>query len=80
LAAFGAGGTETLIFGYLLREEEQLRTCFRDMLSGSKSRIIVSAFYVPDHEPYPLLHYDFTELNARILLDESVEPQPAVAR
>jgi hypothetical protein len=73
LAAFGPGGTETLVFGYLLREEPTLRAAFREMVAGDEGRIVVCTFHLPRQVPYPFLRFELEELDARIRIDQVLQ-------
>lgn len=70
LAAFGPGGTETLVFGYLLREEPKLRSVLQEMLAVDEGRIVVCTFRLPRQVPYPFLRFELAELDARIRVDQ----------
>jgi hypothetical protein len=70
VAAFGPGGTETLLFHYLLTTE--YREKLRAILNAVEPRLFVSSFVVPDYVPVPLLHYSRTDLTPTVLADCSL--------
>jgi hypothetical protein len=78
LAAFGPGGTETLIFGYLLREEPRLRKLLQQMIAGNQSRVVVCTFLVPVQVPYPFLKYDVDELDLNVGVDQPLATSGAM--
>jgi hypothetical protein len=58
LAAFGAGGTETLLFSFLLRNDHKLSSTLRTIVSSKQVRLLVCTFQTPASIPYPFLNYD----------------------
>lgn len=70
-AAFGAGGTETLVLGQLL--STLWRDLFRELVLSNRMRLVLATFRVPESVPYPYLRYDLDELEPRIVADVSLE-------
>lgn len=80
LAAFGPGGTETLVFGYLLREDPRLRTILGEMLTGADHRIVVCTFRLPVRVPYPFLRFGLEELDATVRIDRILPRGPTAGK
>jgi len=67
VAAFGIGGTETLLLAYLIRTHPEFSLAFRELLESTERRIALAIFKVPHDVPYPYLSYDLTAFRARII-------------
>ena len=70
IAAFGPGGTETLLFGLLLATE--FRERIKEILRHPKPRLFLARFFVPEYVPSPLLSYPRDELGAVVLADQAL--------
>jgi hypothetical protein len=73
VAAFGMGGTETLLLAYLIRTHQEFSRAFRDLLRDGEPRLTIVTFLVPSYIPHPYLSYDLEELDGRLVVSESVE-------
>ena len=67
LAAFGIGGTETLLLAHLIRTDPQFAAVFRDLLRDKGRRMALAIFIVPRSIPYPYLSYDPRIFRARMV-------------
>ena len=67
LAAFGIGGTETLLLAYLIRTDPEFGRIFRDLLKNKQRRMALAIFKVPSKIPHPYLSYDLGVFRARIV-------------
>lgn len=63
LAAFGAGGTETLWFSHLLRLE--YTGYLRQAIRTKEPRLWMAPFLVPDYAPFPFLQCDLSDLKPK---------------
>lgn len=68
IAAFGSGGTETLLLSHLLTTE--FRECTASIVNGDEPRLLMVQFSLPEHVPAPLLSNSTAELNPSILTDQ----------
>jgi hypothetical protein len=63
LNAFGAGGRETLVWGFLLRTHPRCRSLVDNALMSDSDYLAMVSFTVPETIPEPFLHYDHQRLN-----------------
>jgi hypothetical protein len=63
LAAFGAGGRETLAWGFLLRTHPGCRSLVDKALQSDTDYLAMVSFAVPETIPEPFLDYDHQQLN-----------------
>lgn len=73
VAAFGIGGTETLILAYLIRMQPEFNAVFRRLLEDTEPRLAIVSFMVPTFIPQPYLSYDAGDLDGRLEANESVK-------
>jgi len=69
LAAFGAGGLETLTWGWLLRE--RLSDLVNHALTTDTNYLVMASFEVPKVNLGPIVHFDMTSLKPAIILENS---------
>jgi len=67
VAAFGAGGTETLVFAWLLRR--QINHLFARTLKGRQRQLVMTTFRVPKTIPHPFLKFDINDLDPHVVVD-----------
>jgi hypothetical protein len=67
IAAFGLGGTETLLFHHLLTTEYRERV--KAIVESAEPRLFISKFVVPEYVPVPLLDYSRDDLAPAVLAD-----------
>jgi hypothetical protein len=53
LGAWGMGGRETFVWGYILRAYRNWRRNVEDLLEANEARLIMAEFMVPNEIPYP---------------------------
>jgi hypothetical protein len=75
IAGFGPGGTESLIFGYILATQFRERIC--QIIQSTEPRLFLIKFFVPAYVPSPLLTYPSSELEVKLLADQPLPPVSA---
>jgi hypothetical protein len=67
VAAFGIGGTETLLLAHLIRTDPEFGCVLQDLLRKDGRRMALVIFEVPHSILYPYLSYNAGRLRARIV-------------
>ena len=67
VAAFGPGGTETMVFCWLLRTE--LQQYFSRAVAGNQQYLVMATFRAPIKVPHPYLDFDLCDLNPHVVVE-----------